>query len=141
MKTILPIQNKEDRKVNVSYGNEELKKRIGWILVCMAEHAKYELYESDVQWIEKNIATHPLFRTVHKTIWYGEYGVLNVFEYHVIFFERFLDISGIPPRVNKLLVYEIGYCNELNRRNNDDKVPVTQRFFCELWLQRQQAWR
>ena len=132
----LPIQNKEDKKVNVSYGNEELKKRIGWILVCMAEYAKYELYESDVQWIEKNIATHPLFRTVHKI----EYG-LNDFEYQVIFFERFLDIPGIPPRVNKLLVYEIGYCNELNRKQNHDKVPVTQRFFCELWLQRQQAWR
>ena len=137
MKTILPIQNKEDKKVNVSYDNEELKKRIGWILVCMAEHAKYELYESDVQWIEKNIATHPLFRAVHETIEYG----LNGFEYQVIFFERFLDIPGIPPRVNKLLVYEIGYCNEMNRRDNDDKVPVTQRFFCELWLQRQQSWR
>ena len=137
MKTKLPIQNKEDKKVNVSYDNEELKKRIGWILVCMAEDAKYELYESDVQWIEKNIATHPLFRTVHETIKHG----LNVYEYAVIFFERFLDIPGIPPRVNKLLVHEIGYFNEMNRGQNDDKVPVTQRFFCELWLQRQQAWR
>ena len=133
----LPIQNKEDKKVNVSYGNEELKKRIGWILVCMAEYAKYELYESDVQWIEKNIASHPLFRTINETLWGG----LNGFEYQVIFFERFLDIPGIPPRVNKLLVLEIGYCKEMNRRQNDDKVPVTQRFFCELWLQRQQAWR
>jgi hypothetical protein len=137
MKTILPIQNKEDKKVNVSYGNEELKKRIGWILVCMAEHAKYELYESDVQWIEKNIATHPLFRTVHKTIEHG----LNNFEYQVIFFERFLDIPGIPPRVNKLLIYEIGHCKEMNKMQNNNKVPPTQRFFCELWLQRQQAWR
>ena len=133
----LPIRNKEDKKVNVSYSNEELKKRIGWILVCMAEYAKYELYESDVQWIEKNIASHPLFRTINETLWGGP----NGFEYQVIFFERFLDIPGIPPRVNKLLLYEIGYCKEMNRRQNDDKVPVTQRFFCELWLQRQQAWR
>lgn len=132
----LPIQNKEDKKVNVSYGNEELKKRIGWILVCMAEYAKYELYESDVQWIEKNIASHPLFRTINNPL-RGP----NHYEYQVIFFERFLDIPGIPPRVNKLLVLEISYCNEMNRRQNDDKVPKTQRFFCELWLQRQQAWR
>lgn len=137
MKPILPIQNKEDKKVNVSYDNEELKKRMGWILVGTAEDAKYELYESDVQWIEKNIATHPLFRTVHETIEYGS----NKFEYLVIFFERFLDISGIPPRVNKLLVYEIGWCNNMNRKENYNKVPVDQRFFCELWLQRQQAWR
>ena len=103
----------------------------------MAKEAKYELYESDVQWIEKNIVTHPLFRTINETLWGGP----NGFEYQVIFFERFLDIPGIPPRVNKLLLYEIGYCKEMNRRQNDDKVPVTQRFFCELWLQRQQAWR
>lgn len=133
----LPIKNKEDKKVNVSYNNEELKKRIGWILVSMAAFAKYELYESDVRWIEKNIAIHPLFRTVHETVQTG----FNCYEYQVLFFERFLDAPGIPPRVNKLLAYEIGLCNEMNKRQNDDKVPLTQRFFCELWLQRQQAWR
>ena len=130
----LPIQSKEDKPVNVSWDNQELKKRIGWILVCMAEDAKYELYESDVQWIEKNIASHPLFRTIHETI----EGGLNCFEYLVIFFERFLDTPDIPPRVNKLLVYEIGYSMEMNKRH---KMPVSQRFFCELWLQRQKAWR
>lgn len=137
MKTILPIQNKEDKKVNVSYGNEELKKRIGWILLSTAEDAKYELYESDVQWIEKNIASHPLFRTINKTLCGGP----NVYEYQIVFFERFLDIPGIPPRVNKLLAYEIGWCREMNKQQNGYKVPVTQQFFCELWLQRQQAWR
>ena len=137
MTTILPIQNKEDKKVNVSYGNEELKKRIGWILLSTAEDAKYELYESDVQWIEKNIASHPLFRTINKTLWGGP----NVYEYQIVFFERFLDVPGIPPRVNKLLAYEIGWCREMNKQQNGYKVPVTQRFFCELWLQRQQAWR
>ena len=137
MKTILPIQNKEDKKVNVSYGNEELKKRIGWILLSTAEDAKYELYESDVQWIEKNIASHPLFRTINKTLCGGP----NVYEYQIVFFERFLDSPGIPPRVNKLLAYEIGWCREMNKQQNGYKVPVTQQFFCELWLQRQQAWR
>ena len=133
----LPIQTLEDKKLNVSWNNEALKKRIGWILLCMAEHAKYELYESDVKWIEKNIATHPLFRTVHETVICG----WNCYEYQVLFFERFLDMPGIPPRVNKLLVYEIGFCREMNKRQNNDKVPENQRFFCELWLQRQQAWR
>jgi len=133
----LPIRNLEDKKVKVSYENEELEKRIGWILVAMAEHAKYELYESDVKWIEKNIATHPLFRTVNKTVENGP----NVFEYQVLFFERFLDMPGIPPRVNKLLAYEIGFCREMNKRQNNNKVPANQQFFCELWLQRQQAWR
>ena len=131
------IMNKQDKKVNVSWDNEELKKRIGWILVCMAEGAKYELYESDVKWIEKNIATHPLFRIVHKTVETGS----NVYEYQVIFFEPFLDVPGIPPRVNKLLAYEIGFCAEMNKMQNNNKVLPTQRFFCELWLQRQQAWR
>ncbi len=137
MKTILPIQNKEDKKINVSYGNEELKKRIGWILVCTAEYAKYELYESDVQWIEKHIASHPLFRTINTTMMGGP----NVYEYPVLFFEQFLDMPGIPSRVNKLLAYEIGFDMEMNKGQNNNKVPVTQRFFCELWLQRQQAWR
>ena len=134
MKMTQQLLNNTDTKVQ---NNSELERRIGWILPCMAKDAKYDLYESDVKWIEKNIVTHPLFRTVHKTIEYG----LNGFEYRVIFFERFLDMPGIPPRVNKLLAYEIGFCKEMNKTQNDDKVPPTQRFFCELWLQRQKAWR
>ena len=128
MKTKLPL--------DISWNNEELKKRIGWILLCTAEYAEFSLYESDVKWIEKNIATHPLFRTINNI----EYGP-NVYEYMVLFFERFLDVPGIPPRVSKLLTYEVGHDKEMNRRQHNKNVPSTQRFFCELWLQRQQAWR
>ena len=131
------IQTQEDKQVNVSWGNEELKKRIGWMLLCTAEYAEFSLYESDVKWIEKNIATHPLFRTINNTIEYGP----NVYEYMVLFFERFLGVPGIPPRVSKLLAYEVGHDREMNRRQHNNNVPSTQRFFCELWLQRQQAWR
>lgn len=115
----------------------ELERRIGDSLYAFGCDGKYELYESDVLWIEKNITSHPLFRVVDKTAQRG----LNVYEYNNIFYEQFLNAPKIPKRVQKLLTYSLGVCKEYNKRQNNNKIPETQRFFCELWLERMYAWR
>jgi len=115
----------------------DIERRIGGTLYSFAEDIQYELYESDIQWIEKNIASHPLFRVVEKTVQTGP----NVYEYHCIFYEQFLDMPKIPKRVQKLLAYTLGIYKEYNKRQNHNNVPQNQRFFCELWLERMRAWR
>ena len=117
--------------------NPAVARVIGWRLYDVAAYAKLALYDSDIHWIQTHISSDPLFKTVNDTVQdkrnYGKY--VNVF------YGRFINAYGIPKQVNKLLIATTNLYNVKDQQENNGYVNPVQHFLCELWLQRQQAWR
>ena len=105
----------------------------GW-LYNFARNENLELSETDVQWIERNITSHKLFRVINCDVY--TYGHPNLYAYVGEFFSMFLDISGIPSRVNNLLIYVIGVCREYDKNQYGAPIEPTRIFFIDSWIRK-----
>lgn len=125
----------ENKKYKLSQ-HPELENRIGGWLCNLGADGKYEITETDVKWIEKNITTDTMFRAIEGKV--QPYGHANLYAYVTEFFKRFLDAPNIPSNVNKLLIYIIGVCAEYDKRQYGFPIEPTRQFFIERWLHKAQ---
>lgn len=138
----MPLENK---KYKIDYVNgrpdcPNIEKRIGYYLSHKAWKVAvdfgFELYESDVQWIENNITKNSQNNN-RDIFWRFESDEKHMspylMDYMATFFETFIDIPGIPRNVNRLLVYTVG---NLRAWYNIKMNPApNQHFFTERWLE------
>ena len=98
----------------------------------------FELYESDVQWIENNISknsqnnTRDIFWKIDDAYTDGKKHSKFVLDYEATFFEQFIDTPGILPNANRLLLYTVG---KLRGYYYKIKSAPYQHFFIERWLE------
>ena len=137
----------ENKKYPVDYrtGKVEcphIEQRIGDLL---AHHAYkfavdfgFELYESDVQWIENNISknsqnnTRDIFWKINDAYNNPQNKSQFLLDNMATFFEQFIDTLGIPPNVTRLLIYTVG---TLRAWAMMQKLAPYQHFFIERWLE------
>ncbi|MBQ6027218.1 MAG: hypothetical protein IJL21_01535 [Alphaproteobacteria bacterium] len=104
------------RKGRVNCPN--IEQRIGDLLAKYAYNFAvdygFELYESDVQWIENNISKNSqnnirdIFWQVDDAYTNGKKHSKFLLDYLATFFEQFIDTPDIPANVNRLLIYIVG---------------------------------
>lgn len=111
----------------------ELLSRIGGWLYYWGHEGNFELSETDIQWIERNITTHRLFRAVEGKV-YG-FGHPNVYAYVVEFLKMFLDTPKIPLQVNKLLIFVIGICKKYDKDQYRAPIEPEREFFIRRWME------
>lgn len=137
-----PIDYKKGRVVCPN-----IERRIGDIL---ADHAykfacdfKFELYESDIQWIENNISKNSQNNT-RAIFWKIDNSYIRTdgkrrsrftLDYEATFFEQFIDTPGIPTNVNRLLIYTVGHLRGAYKDAICSVAPY-QHFFIERWLEK-----
>jgi hypothetical protein len=123
-----------------------IEQRIGRLLANYAYKAGVELYESDIQWIENNITKNSQNKN-RDILWLFEdyfsqpekkYKSPYICDYVATFFESFIDISGIPDNVNRLLIVAVGRIRVACKKR--DIMPY-QHFFVETWLNKTQEGR
>ena len=120
-----------------------IERRIGDLL---ANHAYefscdfgFELYESDIQWIENNISknsqnnTRDIFWKIDDAYTDETKHSKYVLDYEATFFEQFIDTSGIPSNVNRLLIYTVG--NLRAHYKSAIRSAPYQHFFIERWME------
>lgn len=140
------VENKK-YPVNNKTGKVEcpnIEQRIGNLLAnCAYKFALdygFELYESDVQWIENNISKNSQ-SNIRDIFWRVDDAYTNekakskfLLDYQATFFEQFIDASGIPPNVNQFLIYVVGkFCAYYKIKI--DSAPG-QHFFTKRWIRK-----
>lgn len=130
------------RKGRVNCPN--IEQRIGDLLAKYAYKFAldygFELYESDVQWIENNISKNSQ-NNIRDIFWQVDDAYTNtnahskfLLDYLATFFEQFIDTPDIPANVNQFLIYVVGkffayYKTKIN------SAPY-QHFFTEKWIRK-----
>ena len=137
----------ENKKCKIDYSEgcldcPNIDHRIGTLLASAAYQAGrdfgVELYESDEQWIENNISKTSLNNN-RDILWGLETASENrkrspyFLDYKITFFEKFIDMPGIPPNVNRVLLYLNG--NKRFWYRQKQLVPPYQHFFIERWME------
>ena len=138
----------ENKKYPIDYRNgcidcPNLEQRIGSLLANMCYKAGVnfgvELFESDIQWIENNISktslnnNRDIFWRLDTTFHAPERSPYFM-DYVMTFFKKFIDMPGIPPNVNRILLYLDGaYSFWYQRRAN---IPPYQHFFVDSWMRK-----
>ena len=122
-----------ENKVYFLKKNPELQSRIGGWLYNLGRDANFELSETDVRWIERNITSHRLFRVIEGNV--SPYGHSNTYAYVAEFFLMFLDTPETPVKVNKLLVYVIGICKTFDKNQYEASIEPTRIFFIQRWME------
>lgn len=121
-----------------------IEQRIGDLLAdCAYKFALdygFELYESDVQWIENNISKNSQ-NNIRDIFWQVDAAYLNgkkhskfLLDYQATFFEQFIDTPDIPANVNQLLIYVVGIFFR-HYKTKIDSAPY-QHFFTEKWIRK-----
>ena len=120
-----------------------LERRIGWGLARYAYKFAldygFELYESDIKWIENNISKNSQ-NNIRDMFWRLDDAYTNekaksrfLLDYHATFFEQFIDLYGIPPNVNRFFIYIVGVLRSYYKTKIN---PASyQHFFIERWIE------
>jgi len=137
----------KNTKYSIDYANGRpncpgVEGRIGDFLshkaYTMAIDFGFELYESDIKWIENNI-TKTSQNNNRDIFWRFDSASLgkNISKYRIdyiaTFFEQFIDLPGIPRNAKRLLIYTVG--NLRAWYNIKTEPEPYQHFFIERWLE------
>ncbi len=143
-----------DKKYPIDFRNgridcPNIEQRVGNLLAdCVYKFAfdyGFELYESDVRWIENNISKNSQ-NNIRDIFWQIDDAYTNekkhskfLLDYQATFFEQFIDTPDIPANVNRLLIYVVGKFFA-HYKIKIDSAPY-QHFFVECWLRKTQEKR
>jgi len=125
MKTKLPLPQAQEQKVLISVTD-----RLGH---PFSEAAYFQVYFSqvDIDYIAKNIITHPAFRAVKQNVHSNNNDVRRLYTC-VQFFEKFRKDSKCPTNVKSFLDQYIGwmyFCLNRSKTNN------VEQFFIDRWIE------
>lgn len=139
----------KDKKYPIDYRKgsincPNIEQRIGNVFpehmyICGCDLGFDGFYESDIQWLEKNITKNSrnknrdIFWQIDNSWEHGKYISPYFLDYMATFFQGFIDTPGIPRNVNRLLIVTVGY---MRAWYEEVEMKPYQHFFIESWLRK-----